>query len=97
MVELADTLDSGSSGRKAVGVQVPPFAPIKKAPTPVGAFLCLKSICRRNEQAGVGNLSVKQKNERIGRNPKTGAEITISARGVLTFKPIQALTKQLNG
>jgi integration host factor subunit alpha len=46
--------------------------------------------------SGVGNFVVKQKNERIGRNPKTGEEITISARKVLTFKPSPVLRKQLN-
>ena len=29
VAELADALGSGSSGRKVVGVQLPPFAPIK--------------------------------------------------------------------
>ena len=32
VVELADSLDSGSSARKGVRVQIPPFAPYNKAP-----------------------------------------------------------------
>jgi len=47
--------------------------------------------------SGFGNFLVKAKNERIGRNPKTGDEIKISARRVLSFKPSQVLKKSLNG
>ena len=36
MAELADALDSGSSGRKAVGVQVPLFAPKFELPICAG-------------------------------------------------------------
>jgi integration host factor subunit alpha len=39
---------------------------------------------------------VREKNSRIGRNPQTGQEITISARRVLTFKPSQVLKNSLN-
>ena len=47
--------------------------------------------------SGFGNFVVRQKNARIGRNPQTGKEITISARRVLTFKPSQVLKNALNG
>lgn len=33
-----------------------------------------------------GNFNVRKKNARPGRNPKTGAEVPISARTVVTFK-----------
>jgi len=33
-----------------------------------------------------GSFQVRQKNERIGRNPKTGEEASISARKVVRFK-----------
>ena len=46
--------------------------------------------------SGFGNFVVRQKKERIGRNPQTGQEITISARRVLTFKPSQVLKNALN-
>jgi len=39
---------------------------------------------------------VRDKNARVGRNPQTGKEITISARRVLTFKPSQVLKNILN-
>lgn len=46
--------------------------------------------------SGFGNFVVREKSERIGRNPQTGEEITISARRVLTFKPSQVLKNALN-
>lgn len=46
--------------------------------------------------SGFGNFVVRDKNSRIGRNPQTGDEITISARRVLTFKPSQVLKNGLN-
>lgn len=41
--------------------------------------------------SGFGNFGVRQKNSRPGRNPKTGEEIPISARRVVTFKASQKL------
>ncbi|MDA7826873.1 integration host factor subunit alpha [Rhodobacteraceae bacterium] len=34
-----------------------------------------------------GTFSVREKNERVGRNPKTGEEAPIPPRRVLTFRP----------
>ena len=41
--------------------------------------------------SGFGNFDLRDKRERPGRNPKTGEEIPISARRVVTFKPGQKL------
>ncbi len=41
--------------------------------------------------SGFGNFVLRDKNERPGRNPKTGEEIPISARRVVTFRPGQKL------
>ncbi|MCF6264220.1 MAG: integration host factor subunit alpha [Xanthomonadales bacterium] len=41
--------------------------------------------------SGYGNFQLRDKNERPGRNPKTGEEIPISARRVVTFRPGQKL------
>ena len=41
--------------------------------------------------SGFGNFDLRLKNERPGRNPKTGEEIPISARRVVTFRPGQKL------
>lgn len=41
--------------------------------------------------SGFGNFELRDKNERPGRNPKTGEEIPISARRVVSFKPGQKM------
>jgi len=37
--------------------------------------------------SGFGNYELKEKRERPGRNPKTGEDIAVTARRVVTFKP----------
>jgi integration host factor subunit alpha len=37
--------------------------------------------------SGFGNFTLRDKPERPGRNPKTGEEIPVVARRVVTFKP----------
>ena len=46
---------------------------------------------------GFGTFSVRQKGRRIGRNPKTGVEVAILPRRVLTFRPSQVLKAHVNG
>jgi integration host factor subunit alpha len=41
--------------------------------------------------SGFGNFELRSKGERPGRNPKTGEEIPITARRVVTFRPGQKL------
>lgn len=41
--------------------------------------------------SGFGNFELKDKNQRPGRNPKTGEGVAIEARRVVTFKPGQKL------
>ncbi|AVQ86378.1 MULTISPECIES: integration host factor subunit alpha [Plesiomonas] len=41
--------------------------------------------------SGFGNFELRDKNQRPGRNPKTGEDIPITARRVVTFKPGQKL------
>ena len=41
--------------------------------------------------SGFGNFELRDKGQRPGRNPKTGEEIPISARRVVTFRPGQKL------
>ena len=41
--------------------------------------------------SGFGNFQLREKPQRPGRNPKTGEEIPITARRVVTFKPGQKL------
>jgi integration host factor subunit alpha len=41
--------------------------------------------------SGFGNFVLRDKNQRPGRNPKTGEDIPITARRVVTFRPGQKL------
>lgn len=43
-----------------------------------------------------GSFSIRQKGERIGRNPKTGEEVPIRPRKVLVFRPSQVLKMRIN-
>jgi integration host factor subunit alpha len=45
--------------------------------------------------SGFGNFQLRDKNQRPGRNPKTGEEIPISARRVVTFRPGQKLRSRV--
>ncbi len=45
--------------------------------------------------SGFGNFDLRQKNERPGRNPKTGEDIPIKARRVVTFRPGQKLKSRV--
>lgn len=62
-------------------------------------FETIKNTLERGEKikiSGFGNFVVRQKKERVGRNPQTGNEIKISPRRVLTFKPSQVLKNGIN-
>jgi integration host factor subunit alpha len=43
-----------------------------------------------------GTFVLRQKGERIGRNPKTGEEVPIEPRRVLTFRPSQLMRDRIN-
>ncbi|EKF74022.1 integration host factor subunit alpha [Alcanivorax hongdengensis A-11-3] len=45
--------------------------------------------------SGFGNFDLRDKSERPGRNPKTGEEIPITARRVVTFRPGQKLKQRV--
>ena len=54
----------------------------------------IRSALENNEPvklSGFGNFELREKAQRPGRNPKTGEEIPISARRVVTFRPGQKL------
>lgn len=46
--------------------------------------------------SGFGNFILKDKKSRPGRNPKTGEEVEICARRVVTFKAGQKLRRQVD-
>ncbi|MEX2489732.1 MAG: integration host factor subunit alpha [Pseudomonadales bacterium] len=54
----------------------------------------VRTSLENNEQvklSGFGNFDLRDKSQRPGRNPKTGEEIPITARRVVTFRPGQKL------
>lgn len=58
----------------------------------------IRECLKENEQvkiSGFGNFDLRDKRERPGRNPKTGEEIPISARRVVTFKAGQKLKSRV--
>jgi len=60
----------------------------------------IRSCLEANEHvklSGFGNFELRDKSERPGRNPKTGEEIPISARRVVTFRPGQKLKARVEG
>ncbi len=44
-----------------------------------------------------GSFVVRNKGQRIGRNPKTGVEVPIEPRRVMVFKPSNVLKARING
>ena len=44
-----------------------------------------------------GSFIVRDKGERIGRNPKTGIEVPIEPRRVMVFRPSNVLRARING
>jgi Bacterial DNA-binding protein len=51
-------------------------------------------LTRQGNRAMTRNL---KKGQRIGRTPKTGAELAISPRRVIVFKPSATLKQRING
>src|SRR3970040_73139 len=61
-------------------------------------FVALREGLERGRQvklSGVGNFDLRRKNQLPGRHPQTGAEIPISARTVVTFRPGQKLKERV--
>jgi integration host factor subunit alpha len=61
-------------------------------------FEKIRASLERGEQvklSGFGNFDLREKKERPGRNPKTGEEIPITARRVVTFRPGQKLKSRV--
>ncbi len=47
--------------------------------------------------SGFGTFVLRDKGERVGRNPKTGVEVPITPRRVMVFKPSNILKSRING
>ncbi|MEH3035320.1 MAG: integration host factor subunit alpha [Sphingomonas adhaesiva] len=46
--------------------------------------------------SGFGTFVLRDKGERVGRNPKTGVEVPIAPRRVLTFRASQMMRDRIN-
>ena len=60
----------------------------------------MKSTLEKNEDvliSGFGKFCVKQKKQRRGRNPATGADLILKERKVVTFKCSGKLRDRING
>jgi integration host factor subunit alpha len=60
----------------------------------------IKSTLEKSDDvliSGFGKFCVKQKNQRRGRNPATGADLILNERKVVTFKCSGKLRKKING
>ncbi len=58
----------------------------------------MSSALVKGEQVKIssfGTFSVREKNARVGRNPKTGEEVPITPRRVLTFRPSHLMKEQV--
>lgn len=70
------------------------------AKTLVESFFHEIKVCLGNDEdvkiSSFGNFELKEKVARPGRNPKTGEEVPVSARKVVTFKPGQKLRYQID-
>ncbi len=59
--------------------------------------VCATLIAGENVKiSSFGSFVLRNKGERIGRNPKTGEEVPIEPRTVLTFRPSQLLRERIN-
>nr|WP_233497034.1 integration host factor subunit alpha [Lujinxingia litoralis] len=63
-------------------------------------FEVMKETLEEGEEikvSGFGKFEVREKSQRVGRNPRTGIEIVIPERRVLRFKVSQVLKDSING
>jgi integration host factor subunit alpha len=62
-------------------------------------FEIMKQCLEKGEKlkiSGFGNFSPRDKRSRLGRNPKTGEPMEITARRVVTFKASPVLKNKMN-
>jgi len=61
-------------------------------------YQCIKETLEQGNMvklSGFGNFVLRDKSARPGRNPKTGEDIPISARRVVTYRPSQKLKNKI--
>jgi len=58
--------------------------------------ICKAAIDGQNVKlSSFGTFAVRSKNERVGRNPKTGEEVPITPRRVMVFKPSNIMKQKV--
>ena len=84
---------------EAVYERVGGFSKKESAEVVEAVFSAMKDTLSQGNKikiSGFGNFVVRDKSQRMGRNPQTGTPIIIAERRVLTFKPSQVLKNLLN-
>ena len=58
--------------------------------------ICKAAVDGQNiKLSSFGTFAVRSKNERVGRNPKTGEEVPITTRRVMVFKPSNIMKQKV--
>jgi integration host factor subunit alpha len=76
------------------------FTKIQSAQIIEALFELIKQSLQNGEDAlisGLGKFSVKEEQQRVGRNPQTGEPLKLAPRKVVTFKCSNVLRAAING
>src|SRR5450631_369749 len=101
MLHRKKPLNSERMTKQQLIEQVAAKTELKKSEAEVAVDSVLALIAealRSNERVdlrGFGSFVVKERKERLGRNPRTGETITIAAKRDASFKPSKELTEKL--
>ena len=94
-------LDSGTLTRADLSEQVHREIGLSRAESASIVEQLLDHICGALSEgqnvkiSGFGSFVLREKGERVGRNPKTGVEVPIAPRRVLTFRASQMLRDRI--
>jgi integration host factor subunit alpha len=94
-------VDSGTLTRADLSEQVHQQIGLSRAESASIVEQVLEHICKALSEgenvkiSGFGSFVLREKGERIGRNPKTGVEVPIAPRRVLTFRASQMLRDRI--
>lgn len=94
-------LDSGTLTRADLSEQVHREIGLSRAESASIVEQLLDHMCgaladgQNVKISGFGSFVLREKGERVGRNPKTGVEVPIAPRRVLTFRASQMLRDRI--
>ena len=83
-----------NSSKSAIRVSIS-----KSSPTPLPVFAEISKSLINGQDVKIssfGTFIVRNKKERVGRNPKTGEEVPITARQVVTFRASNVLKSEVS-